>query len=108
MTNGDGLVVHIALFGESHFLEANKALVPYKVGGNGSQQQKAGAHGLADTQGMEGEAEQKGRARSQEPGRILKGCVAMCLAFREAGIWLWKLFLHSSEVRGEAPQVGDN
>jgi hypothetical protein len=60
---------HLALFGESHLLEANKALVPYAAGGNDSQQQKAGAHGLADTQGMEGEAEQKGRARSQEPGR---------------------------------------
>lgn len=70
MTKGDGQ--HSALFGESHFLEVNKALVPCEAGGNDSQQQKAGAHSLADTRGMEGEAEQKRKAGSQGPRRNSK------------------------------------
>lgn len=79
MTKGDGQ--HSALFGESHFLEVNKALVPCEAGGNGSQQQKAGAHGLADTRGMEGEAEQKRRAGFQGPGSVpaLRGSWDMAL-----------------------------
>lgn len=45
-----------ALCGGSHFLEVNKALLPYEATGNGSQQQKAGVH-MVYTQDMEGEAE---------------------------------------------------
>ena len=63
---------HLALFGESHLLEANKALVPYAAGGNDSQQQKAGAHGLADTQGMEGEADAGQSQETRQKGQNRK------------------------------------
>lgn len=57
------MVQDSTLFWESHFLGVNKALEPYEAEGNDTQQQRAGAHSLADVQDME----RKGKAESQTP-----------------------------------------
>lgn len=63
--------------------EVSKASVPDRVGENGRQAApEARVHGLAEMQDVEGAAEPKGKAGSQEPGRKFKRTVAICLALR--------------------------